>query len=76
LQTQHSTDEALRFFQKATELDPDFSVAHASAAFCYSQRKAFGWVTDRQHDVSEAARFARQAVDLGSDDALTLHEQG
>lgn len=76
LQTQHSTNEALQLFQKATELDPDFSVAHASAAFCYSQRKAFGWVTDRQHDVSEAARLARRALEFRNDDALTLSRAG
>jgi TolB-like protein len=76
LQTLHSTNEALRLFGKATDLDPDYSAAYAAAAFCYSQRKGFGWVTDRQHDISEAAPLARRAVELGNDDALTLSRAG
>src|SRR5262245_49905143 len=32
----------------------------------------FGWVIDRAHDVAEARRLARRAVQLGKDDATAL----
>jgi adenylate cyclase len=75
-QTRESTSEALRLFHKAIELDPTFASAYAMAAFCYSQRKAFGWFTDRSQDIAEAAPLARQALDLTRDDALVLSRAG
>lgn len=76
LQTCDSTNEAFQFLHKAIDLDPGFALAHATAAFCYSQRKAFGWVTDRAYDVAEGARLARRAIDLDNEDALTLSRAG
>jgi TolB-like protein/Tfp pilus assembly protein PilF len=75
-QTRESTGEALRLFHKAIELDPEFASAYAMAAFCYSQRKAFGWVTDRSHDIAEATPLARRAMELTRDDALALSRAG
>jgi tetratricopeptide (TPR) repeat protein len=46
------------------------------AAFCYSWRKAGGWVTDRAQDIAEASRLARRAVELGKDDAVALSRAG
>jgi tetratricopeptide (TPR) repeat protein len=46
------------------------------AAFCYSQRKAFGWVTDRSQEIAEAAPLARRAVELTRDDALAISRAG
>ena len=42
----------------------------------YSQRKASGWVTDRQREITETARLARQAAELGRDDAVALSTAG
>jgi TolB-like protein/Tfp pilus assembly protein PilF len=75
-QTRESTSEALRLFHKAIELDPEFASAYAMAAFCYSQRKAFGWVTNRSQDIAEAAPLARRAVELTRDDALAISRAG
>ncbi len=75
-QTRESTSEALRLFHKAIELDPEFASAYAMAAFCYSQRKAFGWVTDRSQDIAEATPLARRAVELTRDDALAISRAG
>jgi TolB-like protein/class 3 adenylate cyclase/Tfp pilus assembly protein PilF len=75
-QTQESTSEALRLFHKAIKLDPEFASAYAMAAFCYSQRKAFGWVTNRPQDIAEAFPLARRAVELTRDDALVLARAG
>jgi TolB-like protein/tetratricopeptide (TPR) repeat protein len=76
LQTRESTSEALRLFHTAIELDPGFASAYAMAAFCYSQRKAFGWVTDRSQDIAEANPLARRAVELARDDALVFSRAG
>jgi TolB-like protein/Tfp pilus assembly protein PilF len=70
--TRQSNEEALRLFNKAIELDPDFALAYARAASCYTIRKINRWMADPRQEVAEAARLARRAVDLGKDDALAL----
>ena len=70
--TKETNEEALRLFNKAIELDPDFALAHARAANCYTFRKVNGWMVDREQEVAEAARLAQRAVDLGKDEALAL----
>jgi TolB-like protein len=70
--TRETNEEALRLFNKAIGLDPDFALAYARAAQCYTFRKINGWMVDRQKEVTEAARLARRAVDLGRDDAVAL----
>ena len=46
------------------------------AARCYTLRKAFGWITDRDFDMAEARRLARRVAELGRDDALSLCAAG
>jgi TolB-like protein len=70
--TRETNEEALQLFNKALELDPDFALAYARAAFCYVNRKVNRWMTDPWQEVAEAARLARRAVDLGRDEALAL----
>ena len=43
--TSDGTSEALRLFNSAIKLDPEFASAHGMAALCYAQRKAFGWMS-------------------------------
>jgi TolB-like protein len=64
--------EALRLFDKAIELDPNFASAYGMAAWCYAWRKINGWTTDRVHEIAETARLARRAAALGPDDAVAL----
>jgi adenylate cyclase len=59
-------------FYRAIERDPDFAAAYAAAADCFTRRKAFGWIIDREQEVAEARRLARRAVQLGKDDANVL----
>ncbi|MDC0364641.1 adenylate/guanylate cyclase domain-containing protein, partial [Candidatus Pelagibacter sp.] len=59
------TEEALRFFYRAIELDPGFAAAYGMAAWCFVMRKGNRWVIDRASDMAEAARLCRLAVDLG-----------
>jgi TolB-like protein len=74
--TREANAEALKMFHRATQLDPDFASAYGMAARCYSQRKTAGWTTDRRKEVAEAERLARQAVELGRDDAVALWTAG
>jgi len=68
--------EALAFFVRAIELDPNFAPAYGMAARCYLQRIGFGWVADRQREAAEAEKLARRAADLGKDDAVALSAAG
>src|SRR5262249_36584884 len=71
-----ANSEALQLFYRAIELDPGFASAYGMAARCYCQRKASAWVTDRAHEVTEAARLAARATELGRDDAVALGMAG
>src|SRR5262245_17632761 len=70
------TSEALEAFYRAIELDPNYASAYAMAAWCYAWRQANGWTLDRAKEVSEALRLARQATELGRDDAIALARGG
>src|SRR5262245_32676287 len=72
--TREGNEEALRLYYEAIELDPDFSAAYAAAASCFSNRKGCGWI--QEHEVAEARRLARRAVQLSNDDASVLSIAG
>jgi TolB-like protein/Tfp pilus assembly protein PilF len=74
--TREANEEALSHLYRAIELDPNFASPHGMAARCYTLRKAFGWVTDRDFDMAEARRLARRVTELGRDDALSLCTAG
>jgi adenylate cyclase len=74
--TSEGTNEALRLFCSAIELDPEFASAHGMAGLCYAQRKAFGWMIDREREVADAARLAAHAIRGGKDDAVALATGG
>jgi tetratricopeptide (TPR) repeat protein len=70
--TKEGITEALRLFQRAIEIDPEFAPAYGLAAYCYVQRQSYGWFTDRPREVAAAAQLVRGARQFGVDDALTL----
>ena len=74
--TKESSDEALRQFHRAIELDPGFASAYGMAAWGFVLRKANSWMADRAQEIAEAAQLARRAVDLGADDATALSGAG
>jgi TolB-like protein/class 3 adenylate cyclase/Tfp pilus assembly protein PilF len=74
--TREANAEALQLFYRAIELDPDFSSAYGMAAWCYLQRKEWGWVANRTQEIAEAARLARRAAELGRNDAVALSTGG
>jgi TolB-like protein/Tfp pilus assembly protein PilF len=70
--TRDSMTDALGLFHQAIEIDPEFASAYGMAAYCYVQRQSYGWITDRPQETAECARLARQAAELGKDDAVAL----
>jgi TolB-like protein/class 3 adenylate cyclase len=69
-------DEALRLFNSATKLDPDFASAYGRAALCYFHAKSNGWTSDTPNEMAEVTRLAQRAVELGKDDAFALAASG
>jgi TolB-like protein/class 3 adenylate cyclase len=74
--TKEANVEALQMFTRAFDRDPQFAAAYGMAARCYLQRKGFGWVEDAARETAEAERLARQAAELGPDDAVALSTAG
>ena len=64
-----ANDEALRLFNSAIELDPDFASAYGRAALCYAFAKTNGWISVTANEIAEVKRLAQRAVELGKDDA-------
>ena len=71
-----ANDEALRLFNGAIELDPDFAAAYGLAACCYAHAKGEGWISVTANEIAEVTRLARRAVELGKDDAMALAASG
>ena len=69
-------EEALRLFNSAIELDPDFASAYGRAAFCYARAKENGWISVTANQIAEVKRLAQRAVELGKDDAIALAASG
>lgn len=74
--TKEASDQALRFFGKATELDPDFAAAYGMAALCYVERWWKRWMPDPQKEAAEAAALVDRAATLGRNDAVALSAAG
>jgi tetratricopeptide (TPR) repeat protein len=70
------TDEALRLFNSAIEIDPDFASAYARAAACYAYARGNGWISVTPNEIAEVTRLAQRAVGLGKDDAMALAASG
>ena len=68
--------EALRLFNSAIELDPDFASAYGRAANCYAFAKGNGWISVTPDEIAEVTRLAQRAVELGKDDAIALAASG
>jgi hypothetical protein len=71
-----ATAEALRLFNSAIELDPDFARAYSHASHCYAHAKTNGWFSGTANEIAETSRLAQQALELGKDDASVLCGSG
>jgi tetratricopeptide (TPR) repeat protein len=65
-------DDALQLFCEAIERDREFASAYAMAAWCHSLRKLNRWAADPQREITEGARIARRAMELGQHNAVAL----
>jgi TolB-like protein len=74
--SRQANGEALRLFNSAIELDPDFAVAYGRAASCYIYAKTNGWISVTANEIAEVKRLAQRAVELGKDDAFALAASG
>jgi adenylate cyclase len=74
--SQLATAEALRLFNSAIELDPDFALAYSHASHCYAHAKTNGWFTGTANEIAETSRLAHRALELGKDDADVLCGSG
>ena len=70
--TREGSDEALRLFKRAREIDPAFACAYSMAAGCYWLRIASGWISDLDQEKAEANELARRGARLGENDAVAL----
>jgi TolB-like protein len=68
--------DALRLFNSAIELDPDFASAYCRAASCYIHARGEGWISITANEIAEVTRLAKRAVELGKDDAIALAASG
>jgi TolB-like protein len=74
--SQQANDDALRLFNSAIELDPDFASAYGRAASCYVYAKINDWFSDTAKEIAEVTRLAQRAVELGKNDAIALAASG
>ena len=74
--SRQANEEALRLFNRAIELDPDFAPAYGHAASCYAYAKGFSWILGTAGEIAEVRRLAGRAVELGKDDAIAMANSG
>jgi adenylate cyclase len=74
--TREGHRDAMPFFQKAAEIDPEFALAYAAMAGWYITGKAFDWTPRSRHERVEAERLARRSLMLTNDDSRVLAHAG
>jgi TolB-like protein/class 3 adenylate cyclase/Tfp pilus assembly protein PilF len=68
--------EMLELTAAANLIDCQFALPYALGAFAFTQRKAFGWITDLASEISEVRRLAERALELDKNDARVLAQAG
>ena len=71
-----ATDDALKLFYRAIEIDPSFPAPYGLAARAYMHRKVQGWTDDADLEEAETRRLALRVAEIGQDDALSLSWAG
>jgi TolB-like protein/Flp pilus assembly protein TadD len=74
--TREQNIEALRLSQAAIEIDPGFAAAYALGAYCYMQRKVFGWTSDAAQERDGARELASRAIEIDKDDPTVVARAG
>src|SRR5262249_43327654 len=75
-QTKEGMLEAIDFYGKAIELDPEFARGWAATATCYANLRGNYWSADFARETAEAERCARRALALDKTDAVVLATAG
>jgi adenylate cyclase len=65
-------ESALALLDKALEIDPDYPLALALAAWCWAQRSVYSWKKDIGDAKARALSLAERAASLSNDDPLIL----
>ena len=65
-------NDALKLLNNALEIDPDYPLALALAAWCHAQRSVYNWVEDIESAKAQALSLAEQAANLSTEDPLIL----
>ena len=63
---------ALDLLKKALEIDPDYPLALALAAWCWAQHSVYNWVEEIEDAKAKALDHAERAANLSSEDPLIL----
>jgi len=64
--------EAIALLTRALDLEPDYGLAAALAAWAHGQQVAYNWTTDVEHERRTAQRLLEQAVLSVHDDPTAL----
>ncbi|MGA9252619.1 MAG: adenylate/guanylate cyclase domain-containing protein [Roseobacter sp.] len=73
---QNAAAQALELLDKALEIDPDYPLALALAAWCWAQHSVYNWAEDIANAKVEALSRAERAAQMSSDDPLILSVLG
>jgi adenylate cyclase len=65
--TSEGNNEARDLFEKAIELDPQFSRAYAELAYLYVREYQNGWSEDRTASLDKGEQLAKQALAISDD---------
>jgi adenylate cyclase len=65
-------ERALALLDKALEIDPDYPLALALAAWCWAQRSVYSWVTNVNDAKTRALSLGERAATLSNDEPLIL----
>ncbi|MDA1101855.1 MAG: adenylate/guanylate cyclase domain-containing protein [Proteobacteria bacterium] len=64
--------EALKLLSNALEIDPDYPLALALAAWCHAQSSVYNWVDDIDTAKAQALSLAERAANISTEDPLIL----
>jgi adenylate cyclase len=70
--SKESNEQMLALYNRAIELDPEFSPPHGHAVQCYVNMKLHGWAFDKDQHEAEVRRLAGRILAIGQDDAVAL----
>jgi adenylate cyclase len=73
---ENAAKKALELLDKALEIDPDYPLALALAAWCWAQRSVYNWAEDISKAKAEALARAERAAQMSSEDPLILSVLG